>query len=101
LKVKEGKGGGSDRFTHQIQRFLLEKSLLTLFFPLLVSGDSREESICCGIFFTDISFAFLSFAKFNNSEIVLFLRRKDVFDKIKLLFYFLNYFDILGSKINL
>jgi hypothetical protein len=31
-----------------------------------VSGDSREESICCGILFTDISFAFLSFAKFNN-----------------------------------
>ena len=45
---------------------LLENSLLTLSFPLLVSGDSREESICCGIRFTDISFAFLSFAKFNN-----------------------------------
>jgi hypothetical protein len=63
-----------------------------------VSGDNREESICCGIFFTDISFAFLSFAKFNNSEIVFFLGEK-VF-LIKLKFYFLNYFDILGSKIN-
>jgi len=69
-----------------------------------VSGDSREESICCGILFTDIYFAFLSFAKFNNSETVcffFFLRRKVVFHQIKFLFYFLKYFDILGSKINL
>jgi len=63
LKVREGKGGGSDQFTHQILPW--EESFNSPF-PLLVSGDSREESICCGILFTDISFAFLSFAKFNN-----------------------------------
>jgi len=63
LKVREGKGGGSDQITHQILPW--EESFNSLF-PLLVSGDSREESICCGILFTDISFAFLSFAKFNN-----------------------------------
>jgi hypothetical protein len=103
----EGKGGVR-RWKRPIHSpdptlFPWEESFNSLFSPSCEWWQQRRVHLLWDTFYWYL-FAFLSFAKFNNSETVcffFFLRRKVVFHQIKFLFYFLKYFDILGSKINL